>query len=121
MVNAPRLRPKKLSKRDKQRAADLMADRVTALALEEGLSLPTKKATNIVNNEDTRRSAGYSTYGHWLIKRMEGITDGKSILALWRVIAWHSAGSPRKDFTLGYKDFIESEEALLDAIQSELL
>ena len=119
IVNAPHLQPKKLSKRDKRRAVDLMVDRVNSLALEQGLALNSDIATKIVQDNATRRSAGYSAFGYWLIKRTEGITDGKSILALWREIAWSPAGSPIQGFKLRYKDFVDAEESLLAAVQSQ--
>ena len=118
LVNAPHLQPKKLTKRDKHRATNLMVDRVTALALEEGTSLKSEDAMSIAQNHETRRSAGYSAYGYWLIKRMEGFSDGKSVLALWREIAWHPTGSPIKGFKLRYEDFVDAEESLITAIHS---
>ena len=121
LANASHLKTKKLSKKDKNRAMSLMVDRVNALALEEDLTLKSEDATNIALHEDTRRSAGYSAYGYWLIKRMEGYSDGKSVLALWREIAWNPEGSPRKNFTLSYEDFRSAEESLMDAIQITLL
>ena len=121
IVKAPHLRPKKLSKRDKARAADLMVDRVVALALEERVPLAHDDAVKITEDEATRRSAAYSAYGYWLIKRMDGTTDGKSVLALWREIAWHPAGSPIKNFSLQYRDFIAAEESLVGAMRALLL
>ncbi|QDU09435.1 hypothetical protein [Gimesia aquarii] len=121
LMNAGHLKTKKLSKRDKNRAVDLMVDRVTALALEEGIQLKPEAASKIVHDEETRRCAGYSTYGHWLIERMDGYSDGKSILALWREIAWYPTGSPRKFFKLRFKDFRFAEEALIEAMQTALL
>jgi len=118
LVNAPHLQPKKLSKRNKRRAIDLMIDRVTALALEEDLSLDSEAAANIVQNHETRRSAAYSAYGYWLIKRTEGFSDGKSVLALWREIAWHPTGSPISGFRLRYKDFVDAEGCLIGLMQS---
>jgi hypothetical protein len=121
IVNAPHLQPKKLSKRDKIRANELMVARVTVLALVEHVALKPEAATSIVQDNETRRFAGYSVYGYWLIKRTEGITDGSSILALWREIAWHPTGSPIKNFKLQYKDFMAAEESLVDAMQTALL
>lgn len=118
LVNAPHLQPKKLSKRDKRRATDLMVDRVRALALEEGLALGSDEAANIVQNRETRRSAGYSAYGYWLIKRTDGFSDGKSILALWREIAWQPTGSPISGFKLQFKDFVDAEEELIALMQN---
>lgn len=118
VVNAPHLQPKKLTSRDKKRAGTLMADRVSTLALEEGIDLPQEDAARIAADPVTRRAAAYSTYGFWLIKRTQGISDGTSILALWRELAWRSSGSPIKDFKLCYADFADAEEALIAAFRS---
>jgi len=75
----------------------------------------------IVQNDETWRSAGYSAYGHWLIRRLEGDTDGKAVLALWRQIAWKRTGSPIKDFQLRYEDFVDAEESLVAALRSMIV
>ena len=118
MIEAPRLQTKKLTKRDKQRALGLMADRVQQLAIEAGIAATPELAERIATNEQTRTSAGYSAYGHWLIKRLDGLTDGKSILALWREIAWNKSGSPTSKFVLKYDDFVNAEMRILQALES---
>ncbi len=117
LIEAPRLKTKRLSKRDKQRALGLMADRVQQLAIEAGLGATPELAERLATDEQTRRWAGYSAYGHWLTKRLDGLTDGKSILALWREIAWNKSGSPRPKFALKYDDFVVAEKALVRAIE----
>src|SRR5262245_56257839 len=112
LVNAPHLRAKKLTRRDRDRANQLMISRVTALASEEGIETSEQDAAAIVRGDETRRSAGYSAYGHWLIRRLEGDTDGKAVLALWREIAWKRTGSPMKTFQIRYKDFVDAEMSL---------
>ena len=118
LVNAPHLRPKKLTKRDRQRALDLMAWRIAALAREERLTATEDICRTLATQDETRRLAGYSSYGHWLIKRMDGETDGHSILALWREMAWTRTGSPIKKFELRFDDFVEAEEELVEALKS---
>ena len=120
IVSAPHLQPKKLAKRDKNRAIDLMADRLTALAREDGIVTQVEHVTTIVRNQETQRHAAYSAYGYWLIRRLEGDSDGKAILGLWREIAWNRSGSPINGFKLRYQDFIDAETALVDALQTAL-
>jgi len=117
MIEAPRLQTKKLSKRDKQRALGLMVDRILQLAIESDIALAPELAERIATDEKTRRFAGYSAYGHWLIKRLDGLTDGPSILALWREIAWNKSGSPRPKFMLKFDDFANSEQRILQALE----
>lgn len=118
LVNAPHLQALKLKPRDKQRANRLMVDRVTALASEENIAVTDPTVVAIVRGDTTRRSAAYSTYGDWLIRRLDGDTDGPAVLALWREIAWERTGSPIKKFQLHYKDFIDAEELLAETLRS---
>jgi hypothetical protein len=118
LVNAPHLRPKKLTRRDKERATRLMVDRVAALAREERIAATDTAVTAIVHGDETRRPAAYSTYGHWLIRRLERDTDGTAVLALWREIAWKRTGSPIPKFRLRYEDFVEAEKVVAEALRS---
>ena len=117
-IHAPHLRARKVSTQDKRRARRLMADRVFELAQEEGLEYDAETATAIVEDNDSRRSAGYSAYGKWLIRRIQGDTEGTAILALWRQIAWLPEGSPQKNFELHYNDFVDAEESLIGVIRT---
>lgn len=120
LYRAPHLQAKKVSKRDKQRALGLMADRVQRLAIESGIDATPELSERIAYDENTRCSAAYSAYGHWLIKRLDGLTDGTSILALWREIAWNKSGSPIKKFVLKFDDFVIAEGKVLQAIESNV-
>jgi hypothetical protein len=117
LVNASHLKTKPLAKREKQRALRLMADRVEQLALESNIDAARELAEEIATGEATRRAAGYSAYGHWLIKRLDGLTDGPSILALWREIAWNKSGSPIPRFELRQADFVAAEQSLVRALE----
>jgi hypothetical protein len=118
LVKAPHLQTKKLSKKIKQRARRLMADRVQQLALESGINLAAEVAERIATADQTRRAAGYSAYGLSLIKRLDGLSDGPSILALWREIAWTGAGSPIPRFELNYQDFQTAENDLVRVLRT---
>lgn len=117
IVNAPHLKAKKLYAGDKRRADFLMSQCVTELAKENGLDIDDELTTQLVTNETTRRYAAYIAYGHWLIRRLSGESDGPAILALWRLIAWDRRGGMRVGFTLQIDDFMAAEKQLLSAIQ----
>lgn len=117
IVNAPHLQPKKLDARDKRRADFLMAECVIELAKENAIYIDAPLALQIAKDETTRRYAAYITYGHWLIRRLAGESDGPAILALWRLIAWDPRGGTRRGFTLQLEDFKVAEVELLAAIQ----
>lgn len=119
LVNAPHLKVKQPTHRDKQRARKLMADRLQQLALEHSLRVSREQAETIAAAPATRRSAGFSAYGHWLIKRLDGLTDGPAVLALWREIAWRRSGSPIANFVLRYEDFERAERELVQAMSQD--
>ena len=116
VVNGSHLKPKKVTTADKRRAKSLIIDRLCDLATEEGMSLSRSDAETLIEDSVQRRAAAYSAYGFWLIQRTNGITDGTSILALWREIAWTPQGSPRKDFQLQYNNFVDSEDLLVASV-----
>ena len=95
-----------------------MVDRVAGLAREEGIVAPDSAAAAVVAGDETRRSAAYSAYGYWLIRRLDGNTDGAAVLALWREIAWKRTGSPIHGFRLRHEDIVAAEEAVADALRS---
>jgi hypothetical protein len=117
LVAGSHLKAKKLTSSDKRRSILLTLDRLVELAHEHDLTIKTSDAEALTANPEHRIAAAYSTYGYWLIRRTKGMTDGSSILALWRQIAWTDAGSPRKDFKLQYEDFAESESILLTSMR----
>ncbi len=116
LVEAPRLQPKKLKKRDKEQALQLMRDRLNELAKEEQFVVRASRIESILENPECHLASAYSTYGSWLIKRTRGLTAGKSILALWRKFAWTPQGSPKKNFTLELKSITDAEELLIRKI-----
>ena len=118
IVNAPHLQAKKLYARDKRRADHLMSEFVIELADHHRMDINDEIATRIVNGTTTRRPAAYMTYGQWLISRLDGVSDGPAILALWRLIAWDPRGGIRRGFELELDDFKVSEAALVSAIKN---
>lgn len=117
IVNAPHLQAKKLYARDKKAAELLMEEYLTILAHENEIELDAALAKQLRTDEKTRRAAAYLTYGHWLIRRLSGESDGPAILALWRLIAWDPRGGMRPNFELKLDDFRAAERQLLDAMR----
>lgn len=118
IVNAPHLKAKKLYARDKRRADLLMSECVAELAKENAIHINEELTTQLVTDDKTRRYTAYITYGHWLIRRLSGESDGPAILALWRLIAWDPRGGMRHGFTLELGDFKVAERELISAIQN---
>lgn len=113
LVAASHLQPKRVDKRDKARAEKLMRQRLMDLAAEHGVGLDADQAEVLAARPEHRRNAAYSAYGDWLIRRLDGKSDGASILVLWRLIAWKPTGSPIPGFKVEARDFTAAETALL--------
>jgi len=119
LTQASRLQTKKVTKQDKTRAERLMELRLESLAKETGCQIDSKKVEMLLQPRNSlRRSAAYSTYGHWLLERLEGFTDGVSLLALWREFAYGPTGSPLKEFKLNLEDFVRAEEELVEFMKT---
>ena len=118
LTNAPNLKPKKTAQRHKDRARRLMEQRMASLAFEEGIDANEDNIRSLCESDEARRHAAYSTYGYWLIRRLDGDTDGTSILALWREMAWTRQGSPIKNFKLRIEDIREAERSLVASLRS---
>jgi hypothetical protein len=120
ILHASNLRAKKVGKTDKLRADELMIECVVQLAREHGLLIDQQAAERFVKSTDTREAAAYYTYADWLIRRLAGESDGPSILALWRIVAWDPRGGMRPNFEFRSEDVRAAEVRLLDAMrQSE--
>jgi len=117
IVNAPHLRAKKLYTRDKRRAVTLMRQQLVEFAAQNAIELRDDLSDQILKNPETKRSAAFLAYGHWLIRRLSGDSDGPAILALWRLIAWDPRGGIRRDFKLKLNDFKMAEKHLMATIK----
>jgi hypothetical protein len=116
IVRAPHLQAKKLAAHDKQRANFLMTEYLLALAQEHGIGLADHQAEQVVLDPTTRRACAYVSYGDWLIRRLQGESDGPAVLALWRLIAWDPRGGQIRGFKLRIADFMQAERQLLMAL-----
>lgn len=117
MVAGSHLRPKALTKRDKKRAGELMRDRLITLGKEQGVEVSNDQVDAFMKDEIQRKKVAYSTYGDWLIRRLDGQTDGPALLVLWREIAWERSGSPIQGFELRLKDFTKAEADLIAGLR----
>lgn len=114
----PHLQAKRLYARDKRQADFLMSECIADLAEEDAIDIDDELTTQLVTDYKTRRYSAYIAYGHWLIRRLSGESDGPAILALWRLIAWDPRGGVRPGFTLELNDFRVAESELISAIRN---
>ena len=114
LENMSHLQVKILTKRDKLKAREKCAERISNLAVEENLELSEEAAGAVFAKHP--KSAAYSAYGHSLLQRIRGSECRPWALALWRMIAWKPEGSPIKGFVLKAEDIIEAENELVTMI-----
>jgi len=118
VARAQHLKPKSLTREDKERAAKLRVRRMEMLAREEGLPSFELRIKESLNDESLRFQASLSAYGDALLDRLKGISDGPAVLALWRDFAWTREGNPNRLFKLQARQILESEQKLLCVLQN---
>lgn len=107
------VRPKSLTKADKDRAEKLRLRRLEMLAREEGRPSFELHLREALKDEKVRMAASFSAYGAALLDRLKGISDGPAVLALWRHFAWNRNGSPIHGFKLKTTQILHAEETLI--------
>ncbi|TWT37986.1 hypothetical protein KOR34_29520 [Posidoniimonas corsicana] len=117
--NASHLRAKRVYARDKRRAALLMAECLTLMAMAHKIETTDERIENLLSHPSTRQQAAFLAFGHWLVRRLSGDSDGPAVLALWRMIAWDPRGGMRRGFVLGLGHFRSAERALLASLRKE--
>ena len=111
------LQPKKLERRDKDRACELVAAYVEDLAREQGVSDSRRATESVLNKEELQRDSALATYGAELLRRLDGKSSGAAALALWRQFAWNSMGSPIKKFRLDSEMIMKSQHRLVEGLR----
>jgi len=119
LSNPRQLKPKHLTKNDKCRAAKLRLLRIEVLAREENLAVPQTTVADLANDMKLIKDASLSAYGASLIQRLQGISPGPAILALWRSFAWDSLGAPIHNFKLSAASIINAEHQLLTRLRNQ--
>lgn len=118
VARAQHLKPKSLTRGDKERAAKLRVRRMEMLAREAALPSFEIRIKESLNDESSRLQASFSAYGAALLDRLKGISDGPAVLALWRDFAWSREGAPLRRFKLHSKHILEAEQKLLKVLQN---
>lgn len=114
------LRPKSLSKADKERAIKLRVRRMEMLAREDGIPSFEIRIKASLEDEEVKRLASFAAYGAALLDRTKGISGEPAVLALWRDIAWKKSGSPDPNFKLEARRILQAEQHLLSILRDQL-
>jgi len=119
LADAPNLKTKTPTTRDKKRARKMMLDVINRMAVEDGLRLSQETAEAITDDPNLREKLALCAYGANLLHRMRGVAVGAAALVLWRNFAWLPTGSPKKKFELTADLILDAEEALRERVLSE--
>lgn len=117
LVEAPRLKTRRVTASDKRRAARLQSDALEQLALDHNIATGGDQIEQLLQDEANRASAALIAYGNDLLQRMRGIATGPAILALWRTFAWTRAGSPKPDFQLSAELILSAESKMVEVFR----
>lgn len=97
LVDIPNLQPKKLTPFDKRRAKKIQREFLSQLA--STMDIHSDSACErVLTDSSLREDIALSTWMDQLLHRLEGVSPGPAVLALWRSFAWTSTGAPKKNF-----------------------
>jgi hypothetical protein len=118
LVPISRLQAKKLARRDKERARSLQMIAVKQLGHELDIAVSDEHALAIAQDAALRETVALVAYGHDLLRRLKGVTEGAASLALWRGFAWTATGAPRPRFKLTAEAILEAEATVIRTVRS---
>lgn len=120
-IDAPRLRTKKLSRHDKERAHRLQREAIGKIALDVGIDVSDDEVASLIANPDLYQAAALVAYALELLRRMDDAGEGPVGLALWRAFAWTREGSPKHGFVLHAHAILDAEHAIANALRSRVV
>ena len=118
LVDAPNLKPKKLTTADKRRANKMRANAVSQLAIDNSVAVSANSISELLDDTNIHSQSSLLAYGHDLLQRLNGIANGPAVLSLWRGFAWNENGSPKPKFQLKADMIMDAESQLLAVLKS---
>jgi hypothetical protein len=119
LVDAPNLKTKTPTPKDKKRAQRMMIDIINRIATENDVRLSDEQIEAIAKDPNLREAHALCAYGADLFQRMNGIAVGTAALVLWRNFAWLPSGSPKRKFELTADLILDAEKAIRERVLSE--
>jgi len=117
LIDAPNLKPKKLTATDKRIAQRMRISALLALASEHHISARKDQIEASLHDRQVFEDASLLAYAYDLPQRERGIANGAGVLALWRGFAWNESGSPKQKFQLKPELIIGAETRLVTLLQ----
>lgn len=111
LVDAPNLVTRKVTTSDKARAQKMKMRAVSHLLNNPQIDL--LRIASLEDDQEQKECVCLVTYGYDLLDRMKGVTNGPSVLALWRGFAWTAQGSPKKGFMLTADKIMNAQSVIL--------
>jgi hypothetical protein len=111
------LKTRTLSRHDKADAAKLMWRYAFDRARELGRSPDDSTLDHVVANPALREPLAMAAWARELLRRLDGIAEGPSVLALWRMFAWLPTGSPKPHFKITTDAVIAADAAIAAALR----
>ena len=118
LVDAPNLKPKKLTTADKRRANKMRANAVSQLAIENSVAVSATSISELLDDINIHSHSSLLAYGHDLLQRLNGIANGPAVLSLWRGFAWNENGSPKPKFQLKADMIMDAESQVLAVLKN---
>ena len=112
LIDAPNLKPKKLTTRDKRRAMNMRVAAIKQLALDTKISLTDAQIEDLLAERLNKEDSALVAYANDLLVRQKGIATGPAVLSLWRGFAWDESGSPKPKFKLTSDAILDAEQRL---------
>jgi hypothetical protein len=119
LIDAPNLKTKTPTPKDKKRARKMIIDVIKRIATENDVRLSENMVESITDDPNLREKIALCAYGADLLQRLKGIAVGPAALVLWRNFAWLPTGSPKKKFELTVDLILDAEKAIRERIVSE--
>ena len=118
LVDAPNLKPKKLTTADKRRANKMRANAVSQLAIDNSVAVSANSISELLDDTNIHSQLSLLAYGHDLLQRLNGIANGPAVLSLWRGFAWNENGSPKPKFQLKADMIMDAESQVLAVLKN---
>lgn len=116
LIDAPNLKTKTPTSKDKKRAHKMMIDVINRIATENNVRLSEKKVESIADDPNLREELALCAYGADLLQRMKGTAVGPAALVLWRNFAWLRSGAPKRKFELTADLILDAEKAIRERV-----
>ena len=117
MIRVSHLKPKKLTKKNKDRAKKLKLNALRQLCLDVNIEWQEDFIKFLAEDIDSYEEAAIIAYSYELVRRAKGVVEGPAVLALWREFAWNKSGGPKKNFYFDIETALKAKEKIVKRLR----